>query len=344
MLTLAKLSENDIVPVSQAIYFTDCNLHDNNYKFLELDKHLQETLEVGQILYFAGEDEERAVLCTESRTYNVVHTETSNSLLLTTGMKFFEELKPIKDRTVSKVVVSGIHYDYLEPIHSNPHMKKLTAVLEKTMFKGPEHECTINKDELYSYEELLNIVQASDKELKDALRNMNIAVIEKKVRLIEFEYHFRALSHMLKLIDENSWALDEIRRDDTIETLVDIVHVDIIKSLFDSYCKPSKMFNDEQLYKYDEAKVCKFYAQVLLSTAGRFSFNEFLSTWKESVPDGMIAREEMLYGIALIDLNSNPKSIKAFREDLPDNITERFQVLFEAKEKWSIPEISPYIQ
>lgn len=53
----------------------------------------------------------------------------------------------------------------------------------------------------------------------------------------------------------------------------------------------------------------------------------------------------MLKGLALIDLQSTPQVIWAFHESkLPDNINERFRILFQTKEKWTVDDIAPYIQ
>jgi sister chromatid cohesion protein DCC1 len=83
----------------------------------------------------------------------------------------------------------------------------------------------------------------------------------------------------------------------------------------------------------------------LLYGAGKFNLDEFLQAWRESVPEGMIPDEELLYGIAIIDRKSEPNIISAFpEENLPEDINERFNMLFKAKEKWSVPEITPYIQ
>lgn len=50
-------------------------------------------------------------------------------------------------------------------------------------------------------------------------------------------------------------------------------------------------------------------------------------------------------GIALVDKSSTPQVVWGFSEnDLPDDINERFKVLFQTKSKWSVDEIAPYIE
>ncbi|CAH1365882.1 sister chromatid cohesion protein DCC1 isoform X1 [Tenebrio molitor] len=345
MLRLAKLHENDLLPTSQTVYFTQNKLYSDDYKLLELDQHLLEELKEGQTLYIKGDDDENAVLCSGTRTYDLSGAETSNSLLLVQDMHFFDDLKDEKERSCKKITVSGIFYEYLSVTSSKPHLKKLMDLLNKSVYKGPEREYEIKEENLFSYEDLNNTVQASEKELKEILRTLNVVTIKSKIRLLDVEYHFRALSYMLKLIEENSWNLDEIDYEETLTSLKDIVPEEILISLFDKYTEESKIVDGLQLYSYRESEICRFFAQILLYGAGKFNLDEFLQAWRESVPEGMIPDEELLYGIAIIDRKSEPNIISAFpEENLSEDINERFNMLFKAREKWSVPEITPYIQ
>lgn len=345
ILNLAKLNENDIKPTSQTLYFTDENLYDNNYKLLQLDQNLLNEVSVGNTLYVKGNDDDEVVICSDSRTFHVVDAETSNSLLLANNLIFGNDIKDINERKISKIRICRIFYEYLEAVVGKPHLRRLTELLRASVYRGSEFESEINKNDLFTFEDLNNIIQASTTELTEALESMNVITIDGRVRLLDFEYHFRVLSYMLKLIDENSWQLDEIDYEETIEALKEVVPREIISNLFDKYTEESKIIDGLQLYRYKELEICKFFAQVLLYGAGKFNLEEFLQAWKESVPEGMAPDEEMLYGIAIIHRKSTPNVIWAFEENnLPDNINERFKILFEMKEKWTVPEISPYIQ
>ncbi|GJQ76444.1 hypothetical protein Trydic_g2157 [Trypoxylus dichotomus] len=344
VLSLAKLKESDLLPTSQMIYFTQ-DLHQNQYKLLELDKYLEQVLKQGDCLYIKGDDEENAVLCTKSKTYDLLETETSNSLLLMNNLKFHDSLKNDSMRNVSKTTIRTTFHDYLEVIPGKPRLKKLKELLKKAVYKGPENEYEINKNSLFTYDELLDKIQASEEEFVIALKALNTITIDNKLRILDFEYNFRILSYMLKLIDENSWQLDEVDYEETMNALSELIPTNVLNNLFDLYAEESKVIDGLQLYRYNEEKVCRFFAQVLLYSAGKFNLDEFLQAWRESVPEGMVATEDMLHGIAIIDRKSIPNVIWAFHEEnLPENINERFQVLFEAKEKWTVNEIAPYIQ
>lgn len=345
MLHLAKFTESDIKPVSQTISFASNNLYNNNYRLLQLDAYLQKELDEGNTLYIKGDDDEDVVICTENKTFNVTESETSNSLLLVDKLKMSNDIDDFDNRSFHKVEVRSIFYQYLDPVIGKPNLKKLDVILENSTYKGTEFEYMIDKNKLFTSKELENVIQASNKELYEALASMNVIILENKVRLLDFEYHFRILSYMLKLIDENSWELDQIDFDETIEALQDLASREVVCKLFEKYTEESKVIDGVQLYRYKEESVCKFFAQVLLHEAGRFNYNEFMQAWKESVPEGMVPKEEMLYGLAIIDRKCKPNVIWALDEkSLPENVLDRFNVLFAAKEKWTVPEIAPYVK
>lgn len=333
------------MPAVQTIYFNENNLQSENLRLIQLDNNLLKEIEEGETLVFKGEKHENVVLCSRTKTYDVCETETSNSLLLMNGMKLSDTCKSFNERKIFKAKVHGIFYDYLEAVPGKPYLSKLDQLLSNSEYKGPEHEYEIDQSKLFTFEELDNIVQCSTKELKDALNNTDIIVIDNKVRLLNFEYHFRVLSYMLKLIDENSWGLDEINYETTITSLKEIIPEDVIKNVFEKYTEESKIEDDEVFYSYKEKDICIFFAKVLLSHAEKFNLEEFFQAWRESLPEGMYADEEMLYGIAIIDRKTSPNCVWAFPENsLPENINERFKVLFATKEKWTVPEITPYIE
>lgn len=331
-------------PKSQCICFSSKYTHDNNYILLEVDNELLEDINKEDTIQFKGEDHENVVLTTGNRTYDVVSAETSNSLLLVTDLSFKKDLSCDCQRHLSEVSVHKIAKEYLEVLPGRPHLKKAHQLLESSVYKGPELEYQV-ETKLYKYEELLANVQSSDGQLKDYLKALLTVTIDGYIRLLDVEYQFRVLSFMLKLIEENSWSLNEIDYDTTISSLSDIIPEIILDCVFQYYTEESKIIDFVQLYKYDEEKICKFFAQILLSNAGKFNLNEFLQAWSESVPEGMITKEEMLNGLAIIDRNTKPNVIWYLSEnDLPEDINDRLKILFEKKKMWTSEEIRPYLE
>ncbi|KAL3286499.1 hypothetical protein HHI36_001004 [Cryptolaemus montrouzieri] len=345
VLDLAKLKNEDLLPISQTIYFHESDLNFDNIKLLEVDAHLLAEIQKGKTLIFKGDKDENAVLCSETKTYDINETEISDSLLLMKGMKFNEDCKNIVDRKIVSTEVNAILFNYLEALPGKPYLRKLEKLLNESIYKGPEHEFELNEAKLWTFDELDSIIQSSTCELKEALSNMDAVTIDNKVRLLDFEYHLRVLQYMLKLIDENSWELDEIDYEITLDSLKDIVPSEIVHSLFEKYTEESQVIDGKPHYSYKEKDICILFAKALLSQAGKFSLDEFMQAWRTSVPEGMIPDETMLYGIAIIDRSTTPIGIWAFSESsLPENINARFKVLFEAREKWTVPEIAPYIK
>lgn len=345
ILHFAKLSEDDVIATSQALFFTSNHDQAHNFRLMEINNDLLNAIKENQNVCIKGEDDDEVVICTKNSTLHVIEAETSNSLLLVKPIKYYNSIQADTERVVHNIEGSAIFQEYLQINIGKPHLKKLHSLLNDTIYKGPEHEYELQNRKLYSLRELKSLVQASDEELLDALNCMDVVEIDGKIRKLDFEFHFRVLSFMLKLIEENSWHLDGIDFDETCGVLKDVVPLDVLKGLFEKYTEESRMIDRVQFYRYKETKVCTFFARVLLKEAGKFNLNDFLQAWKGSVPEGMVPNEDMLHGIAILNKKSSPNVICAFEEDvLPDNIEDRFKVLFEAKDKWSVPEITPYIR
>lgn len=166
-------------------------------------------------------------------------------------------------------------------------MKRLDEVLKFTVYSGPEKEYAVEKSLLFTFTDLKGMIQSSDTELMEGLDKLEAIEIDGFYRILLFEYEFRVLSQMLDLIEENSWPLDQISKRETLESLNNFVPAIILNRLFDYYTLETKIFNDEQLHQYNEAKICKIFARYILKDAEKFNFLEFVDVWKCSVPEGM---------------------------------------------------------
>jgi Sister chromatid cohesion protein Dcc1 len=63
-------------------------------------------------------------------------------------------------------------HNYLEPRLCRPRLQVIHNIVSKRLFKGPERESDFTQD-LYSFEKLLSIVQASEEEIKLELEDLN---------------------------------------------------------------------------------------------------------------------------------------------------------------------------
>lgn len=102
----------------------------------------------------------------------------------------------------------------------------------------------------------------------------------------------------------------------------------------------------DNYYRYNEAKSSRLLAQILLTACPSNNYNDFMEAWTIGSPENMPPKEEYLYGAAIVVWNSQSmkKEVILYPEsNLPDNIHKRLNELFRVKEKWTVPEITPYI-
>ncbi|XP_034939422.1 sister chromatid cohesion protein DCC1 isoform X2 [Chelonus insularis] len=343
-LEAAKFKESDLKNLVQIIYSqSDPN---DDIRLLELDKNMLKSIQEGHRLSFKGHQNDRAVLCTDDRTYIIEEAETSNSLLLCPGMKFTSEITTNNNEeiTIKPIIAKGIFYTYLEASQCKPEVGKLLSLLESTSFKGPEYEKQMNKHNMYTWSELCCEIQASDEELRAAISEYMVVEMDGFYRLISFEFESKALTMMLDFMEENSWSLNQVNKEETYEALKELIPRPIFDMVFHKYAARNAV---NSFFTYNIEKVCKFLAKVLLSGSPVNDFKLFMEAWRMGVPEGINPKLEYLHGIAVVVWNNEKarKEIVSFPESkLSENIADRFKELFKVKDKWTVEEISPYIE
>ncbi|XP_032585480.1 sister chromatid cohesion protein DCC1 [Drosophila mojavensis] len=365
----AKLDERQLTQVTQALYYPSAHVVSDNLKLLELDEHMLQQIRNGQTLHFKGGLHEKVVLCTDERTYDVKGAEISNSLLLVPDLKFAAatSTSPLKSprtgnantslerslndsadddlevpRTLEQRQVLTIFHEYFECREIRPRYRKLGELLQLTRYSGPENEYCIERKHLFSFQQLLNTVQCSRAQFVDGLQQFRAIEFDGHIRILDYEYEYRIISLMLGLISENSWALDEVEREETIYALQGIAPEPVVAGLFDIYTVPSDRCPDK--FKYQESLVARIVAQNILQPGLRFRSDEFMTTWQEALPEGMSCKIEYLRGLGILDKEGAQPSIRSLAEEhLPSNIIDRMRVLFKTKRKWTLDEMEPYI-
>ncbi|KAG8224558.1 hypothetical protein J437_LFUL002162, partial [Ladona fulva] len=322
VISLAKLSDSDLKPVSQALFFSE---KDNSpLKLLELDPHVLQNIEEGQTLVIRGAEDDEAVLCTEDTTYEIRGAETSNSLLLLPDLLLADDMNAEEgeNRILKEKMVLSVVHNYYELRKCIPRTNKIPHLLEGSSFRGKEHE-NESSMKLYTFDDLLDHIQCSTKELMVALSEMEAYNIDGYWRFLEFDYNFRVLTYILNVVEENSWPLNQVHKKVTLDSLSDLVPLEIVDQCFEYYCEPTGNSADD----------------------GKFNLEEFLEAWQQSVPEGMMTSVKQLEGLALVDTNERPPVARYFPEsDLPEDPGKRFELLFHTKDKWTLEEITPYIE
>lgn len=359
VLEYAKLELSDVKPTVQCIYFSQ-QLDNQSFKLLELDDTVLETLTNGEKVVIRGNTDDMAVLCTQTTTFEIKEAEISNSMLITPQLDIGEDVDDSgpQNTKVSKVI--SVMNNYYELRHCKPKVAKLKKLLEENMYSGKEcEEDEQHQGHKYCFEDLLNIVQGSEVEIKESLKKLKACQIEGLWRVLDFDFLTQVLNHIIQLCEENDWLSTGIPLDECLETLGQLFPREVIAHVIDCYANEMKsgggqgdhdpddqpMQIDAKFFSLSEDKICQFFAELVLKNSGKFNLKEFLKVWEQTVPQGMRTSLSQLEGIALIDRNCMPEVIWYFPvEDLPEDVGERFNTLFKTREKWSLAEISPYIR
>lgn len=336
-----------------------------------MDQDMMEELEKGNVLTFKGGLNDKVVLCTRNKTYEIKEAQQSNSLLIIPDLIPAEKTNgnsPLKspsnnninkshdksledddeepslplDHQIKEVKIQKIFYNYLEPRQVQPQTKKVQELLKLTLYTGPENEHLVEKKYLFTRRQLFETAQCSAGEFDELIKRIRAIKINGCMRVLDYAYEFRIVTLMASMITENSWELDEVDRSETIEALSDgIAPLEICEAVFDFYTESL----DTGKYRYRENMVCRIIAQNVLQEGLKFHLDEFLETCQGGLPQGMRMDENFLGGLGVIDRESQTPSIKGlFEENMPMNLMERFKILFSAKEKWTLQQISPYVE
>lgn len=355
--------------IFQALYYPN-STNFNNFILLELDKEMVADVESGESLIFKGGLNEKVVLCTKNKTYEVRNAEQSNSLLVVPNLLLAKDMsneivespplgeinksldKSLEDEEnqssqlneeheIQHKNVLKIFYNYLECKQTKPKARKVLDLLKLTTFSGPENEHLVERKSLFTYRQLLNTIQCSVEEFDELLVRLRCFEIERFMRVLDYTYEYRVVASMLALINENSWRLDEIDREVTIDALEGFIPREISKNIFKFYAEPT--IGDK--FRYREDLVARIIAKNVLIDDLKFHMSEFLETCQSALPEGMEMNEKYLHGLAVIDRDSRQPWIRGlFEENMPMILSERLKLLFKQKERWTFEHIAPYVE
>jgi len=339
MVQHAKLIQSDLMPLTQILCFKN-RLMGEEFKLLEVSSDIANSIEEGDTLIVRGEEGDNSVICSQNKTYDIKEAETSNSVLLVDRLSFPDQIDCNDDRKLCRDSVLGVFHKYLELSEIRPKLWKLRKLLNKDPLC---EESLKNNPTGYATEQLLDVVQASIKELKDGLKDLETVQYNGMWFILDQDYQMKILSFILRYFDENSWKLDCVQKAETVKELSDLVPAELVGQVFDIYCNQMTGGSNDE-FSVDRDRVCRFYGDFLLAANTGYQLPEFLEMWQKAVPDGIKTEISQLSGLILIDDSRDPQIIKRFSErDLPIDIAERLNVLFNAREKWTLDEITPFV-
>ncbi|RUS77100.1 hypothetical protein EGW08_015137 [Elysia chlorotica] len=350
ILEFAKLEPADLRSQVQCLYFSE-HLENDAIKLMELGGPLQNALKAGERVEIRGDAGDGAVVVTETQTFDVKEAETSNSMLMIASLSYGPDIPSEGDQTIINRQVSSIVHNYYELRLIKPRLAKLRALLSENPFRGSEcegDELDIGKK--YTFSELQQRIQASDAEIRQGLAKMNACELKGFWRLLDFEHAATVLYHILQLCEERDWLQNGINMSECVQVLEELFPKEVIKHMVTSHSREADLHSmetdvEKNIYNLCEDKICKHFAELCLKNSGKFNLNDFLRAWQESVPEGMKTNLSQIEGMALIDSDARPPVVWYYSVDLlPEDVSERFEVLFEERKKWSLEDITPYIR
>nr|CAG4643359.1 EOG090X09TV [Ilyocryptus agilis] len=339
ILTLAKLSESDIKKETFVLHFVPQILDAKQVKILEVSKETLEYLKNGESLHIKGDESSHAVICSNNKTFELKEAETSNSLLLMPSFDCGKIIEEKENRVLKSQEVLGVYHTYYEMRQIKPKLQSLRNALARYPYKGKNSELSAEPVGL-SFSELKEMIQASEEEIFSKLQELMAVKIRGKWRLLDVGLVFAWVSHLDSILRERQLTLEEV----TFGDVEDWMALYEIKEV-NAKCISLLMEVDEESLRWDSATVSQVFALYLLPELRAFDSKDFFEAWQQSMPEGVVAREEYLCGVALVDYDSTPSLVKYLPEyELPEDINERLDVLFRTRAKWTLQAITPYIQ
>nr|GFB99687.1 sister chromatid cohesion protein DCC1 [Tanacetum cinerariifolium] len=345
---LLKVPPNSSVPISYHPLFGS---HDD-LLLLELDEKLLPDV-INQRVSLRGQPDEDAVFCTQSKTYAIKFVGTSNSLFL---------VPPSNQYTVNQNPedLNEIYLDSKEPLASvlklapgtmelvevAPKIDKLKSLLSENTYKY-DGNCNKYDTGLYRWDDLIDRVQASDEELRSALRAFSAVEIDGYWRIIDEKYMYRIRSMLINNSLINDWSLNALDENEVVESLVkdkfsrDIAHhcLEVFGTRTNGCEKGGK-----SIWSLDKTRVCVHIAREILAR-GKMKMESFMEEWTMEAPSGMVVSLDLLEGEVLVEKLGIQSWVYAFSvSSLPSDPANRFARLFQERSKWDWKDLHPYIR
>ncbi|KAI9317644.1 sister chromatid cohesion protein Dcc1 [Dichotomocladium elegans] len=321
-----------------------------SYKLLELSSEsLVAAIESGTKLVIKGQPEDEAVLCTDTQTFNLTEAPTSNSLILAT-------LQPNGDVNVNDEV--GYH---IEARPTLPKLRRIDTLLGPTRYNGPEAEQALSDEPKYTFSDLLSLVQASEKELKEGLVMRQAFELDGFCRLVDPAFLYQMLDQLANTATSNDVDLNHIPIKHAIHfirqypeqgaSIPEPVIMACLATMGDWVDPPHNT-----AIRLDEYKVCRFVGEYLLCSGRNRDWeqDEFSRIWldavKRRVSPTFRPSLDMLRGLYLARQRTGMFGqmityITYFPvHELPIEPVQRFARLFAENKLWTADAIAPYIE
>jgi len=226
------------------------------------------------------------------------------------------------------------------------------------MYTGPENEANVQqKGELYTYESLLLVIQASEKELQDELKLRHAVQINGFYRLVHPRYIHRIIDAVLTTAQIHDMQLSRIPVGQCRKHLIDEfelvdLDVDVLTTCLESVSDERPEANAP--FSFNEHMVCRLLGERLLvaERGKQWRLDEFLEIWQKRTPHPFEVKLDYLRGIYIktprirssTDTASNWLISYFPLSELPADPAARFAQLFQEQKQWAPEDIMPFIE
>lgn len=305
-----------------------------------------------------GQQDEDAVLCTQSKTYSIKFVGTSNSVFLVPPYHSEsyqcskESDDDIHDQKAVASVIKLIPGN-MELTEVAPRLDKLKVLLSENPYRCDDELEVENIEDnhvsgtgLYSWNDLVDNIQASDDEIMSGLQALSAIEINGHWRLVDESYVNTILRMLLHNSVLNDWSLNSLNEDEVLSML----ESDGFPRMLAQHCLnvfSRKVNNNGQgscVLKLDEKKVCIQFAREILRE-GKKKLEIFMDEWRQKLPDSMQPSLDFVEGEILTEKVGVETWVRAFSvSSLPSTPAERFSILFKERQKWEWKDLQPYIR
>lgn len=293
-----------------------------------------------------GLAEDDAVLCTETTTFAVQQENSSNTFMLITPNDIYQ----VED-SVSRII-------QLTPCLARLH--RIDELLTPTAYSGHRNEQDYMDKTMYTYHDLLSVVQASELELKNGLKRKGAFEYQGYCRLFNRRYLLQLLDalitnttmHGLDLYNLTvRQAMECIKEETAAVDAEDYVPDEILLATLSFLSSDGCELNSEdKVVELDERKICRFLGEWLLSSPRnkRWELQDFMEIWKKLGQDTFTPQLSDIDGLCVyhevIKVQKTIQYIQYFPvHELSTDPAQRFATLFAEKPLWTSKEIMPFL-
>uniref|UniRef100_A0A7E4VPC3 Sister chromatid cohesion protein DCC1 n=1 Tax=Panagrellus redivivus TaxID=6233 RepID=A0A7E4VPC3_PANRE len=309
----------------------DEGFNSGRYRLIQVTKELAEHVRQGKTLVVRGQPKTNLCLCTDDATYRVREVETTDTLFVT-NVNQVESIGTGKDYRIRAYLKTFLE---LTKDEMSPYLA-LKTLLEKYEYDLNDS----NAEETISFDEVLDIIQFSEAEIRAAMERLPVVEYDALLRYLKRSFREDMLGKLVDVIDDytiDGISTKEMDRTAMREFFSDEYPVVFIDWLHRTYALPNGTPNHKA--------ICRDRAVELLSKENSLGITAFERKMSNLLPIGTEFDSEALKGVAIIKNTVGRGQIVEYLnvEDMPPDSKQRLEILFKVQPSWSAEDIEPYV-